>query len=99
MASQTQTESSSFLTPSAASGWLTVEVSSKPQMIEGKRPTFLKAQHSREYSGMDDLPSIIRSHVFLKQSSARSLYSQKALLQACFRESSVGSGGMGTPQL
>ena len=53
---------------------VTVEVNSKPQMIEGKRPTFLKAQHSREYSGMDDLPSIIRSHVFFKQSCEHSLY-------------------------
>ena len=45
----------------------------RAQMIEVDRPTFFKAQHSREFSGMDVSTSMIRSHVFLKQSSARSL--------------------------
>ena len=53
---------------------MTVEVSSQPQMIEVDRPTFFKAQHSREFSGMDVSTSMIRSHVFLKQSCERSLY-------------------------
>ena len=51
-----------------------VELSHQNQMIEVDRPTFFKAQHSREFSGMDVSTSMIRSFVFPGQSSARSLY-------------------------
>jgi len=59
---------------------MTVEVNSKSQMIEIDRPTFFKAQHSREFNGMDVSTSMIRSYVFLKQSSERPLYGVRKII-------------------